>query len=82
MSQDVRDFFETWARENVTALPIPDHFEQAQLLAKRCLESAAGVGISEAALERELGQDVVSELRRRIDEKTTGAVFEAANQAG
>jgi hypothetical protein len=53
-------FFESWVSKHLKPTPMPEHFAEAERLANTCVADAKEAGISEAEIEQELAQDIVS----------------------
>jgi predicted DNA-binding protein (UPF0278 family) len=59
---------------------MPEHFAEAERLANTCVADAKEAGISEAEIEQELAQDIVSALRERLAVCAHKAIMESANE--
>jgi hypothetical protein len=73
-------FLNHWATEHVNAIPYPEHLAEAQRLAKECVADAQKAGISGQELEEDLGQDLVSELRDRLNSRADDEVTRLASR--
>jgi hypothetical protein len=80
MSNRAIQFLNHWATEHVNAIPYPEHLAEAQRLAKECVADAQKAGISGQELEEDLGQDLVSELRDRLNSRADDEVTRLASR--
>jgi hypothetical protein len=80
MSNRAIQFLNHWATEHVNAIPYPEHLAEAQRLAKECVADAQKAGITGQELEEDLGQDLVSELRDRLNARADDEVTRLASR--
>jgi hypothetical protein len=80
MSNRAIQFLNHWATEHVNAIPYPEHLAEAQRLAKECVADAQKAGITGQELEEDLGQDLVSELRDRLNSRADDEVTRLASR--
>jgi hypothetical protein len=83
MGSRVSELFERWSNEHVNAIPYPEHLNEAQRLDKQFRAHAQATGVAEQELqklEEDLGQDLVSEFRDRLDARTNEEVMASANR--
>ena len=78
MSNRAVQFLNNWVIEHVNAIPYPEHLAEARQLAKECVADARG--ISKKELEEDLGRDLVSELKDRLDARADEEVRRLANR--
>jgi hypothetical protein len=80
MSNRAIQFLNHWVTEHVNTMPYPEHLAEAQRLADECVADAKKAGISEQELEEDLGQDLVSELRDRLNARADDEVTRLASR--
>ena len=75
------EIFNGWCGENINPLPFPEHNQAAQKLALEFGEDAKRAGLTGSdlkSLEEEfLGQDLVSEIKDRLDSRTNEEIAAA-----
>ena len=80
MSERAMAFLDRWCNEQVNAVSYPEHAKESEYLAKQCVADAQAQGISENELEEDLTQDLISELRHRLETRTDQEVADLARR--
>ena len=80
MSERAMAFLDRWCNEHVNAVTYPEHAKESAHLAKQCVADAHDQGISENELEEDLTQDLISELRDRLETLTDREVADLARR--